>query len=151
MESYNAIRLSSSVIFQLQWPFQEIIGCCEVVEEQLDIITSPAANITLSERRRRKTARHRAIIENLCVSSGYRRSGVGTALVHACERVVRTWPGHHEIFAQVRDDNLRARGLFLKHGYRFLFADPTCREVTLEDAFFAKEVVVMKAVFRKFL
>jgi len=138
----KAVALNSS---------DEIIGCCEVVEEQLDIITSPTANITLSERQRRKTARHRAIIENLCVRQSHRRSGVGTALVHACEQAVKVWPGHHEIFSQVGDHNIQAYSLFLKRGYQFLFADPTCSEVTLDDAFFAKEVVVKKSVLRKFL
>lgn len=129
----------------------EIVGCCEVAEEQLDILMSPTSTITRSERERRKTARHRAIVENLCVGQQYRRSGVGMALVHACERAVQCWPGHDEIFAQVKQDSMQAYHLFLKRGYRCLFADPTCKEVTLENAMFAKEVVVTKLMLRKFL
>jgi len=132
-------------------PFTEIIGCCEVIEEQLDIITSPTANITRTERERRKTARYRPIIENLCVRQNYRRSGVGTALVHACEQAVKLWQGHDEIFVQIGDDNIQSYRLFLKCGYQFLFADPTCHKVTLDDIFFAREVTVTKSMLRKFL
>mmetsp|Transcript_26745 Transcript_26745/g.49189 ORF Transcript_26745/g.49189 Transcript_26745/m.49189 type:complete len:176 (+) Transcript_26745:367-894(+) len=126
-----------------------IVGCCEVIEEQLDITMSP--KITVSERERRKTARLRPVIENLCVKQEYRRSGVGIALAHACEEAVRLWPGHSEIFAQVEDENTRAYHLFRKCGYQFLFADPTCTEVVLENALFAKEVKVTKRMMRKFL
>eukprot|EP00581_Thalassiosira_minuscula_P003577 CAMPEP_0183749150 /NCGR_PEP_ID=MMETSP0737-20130205/68138_1 /TAXON_ID=385413 /ORGANISM="Thalassiosira miniscula, Strain CCMP1093" /LENGTH=365 /DNA_ID=CAMNT_0025984899 /DNA_START=78 /DNA_END=1176 /DNA_ORIENTATION=+ len=130
----------------------EIIGCCEVIEEQLDIIPSPNSEITISERERRKTARPRPVIENLCVDRKYRRSGIGVALVRACEKAVEAWPGHNEIFAQVEDNNYCAFDLFTKKcGYQLLFADPTCTEVMLEDAFFAKEITVTKRMLRKFL
>jgi len=129
----------------------EIIGCCEVIEERLDIITSPTRSITLSERERRKAARPRPLIENLCVRQQYRRSGVGIALLQACEQAVQLWPGHDEIFSQVGEDGSPAYQLFLKCGYQFLFADPTCKDMTLDDAIFAKEIVVTKLMLKKFL
>lgn len=145
----------------------EIIGCCEVIEEKLDVLmatttatkqpmssSSTTARSSSSERERRKTARPRPIIENLCVKGEYRRSGVGIALLHACETAVhRLWGiGQDQIFAQVLEDNHRAYGLFVnKCGYQFLFEDPTCTEVVLDDTLFAKEVVVTKRMLRKFL
>mmetsp|Transcript_28776 Transcript_28776/g.59902 ORF Transcript_28776/g.59902 Transcript_28776/m.59902 type:complete len:172 (+) Transcript_28776:132-647(+) len=139
----------------------EIIGCCEVIEEKLDILmaarTQPMSSSTTarssSERERRKTARPRPIIENLCVKGEYRRSGVGMALLHACEEAVhQLWVGQDQIFAQVLEDNHRAYGLFVDRcGYQFLFEDPTCTEVVLDDTLFAKEVVVTKRMLRKFL
>jgi len=111
----------------------------------------PIFNITVSERERRKSARPRPVIENLCVKREYRRSGVGIALLHACEKAVQLWPGQGEIFAQVGDDNSPAYNLFRRCGYQFLFADPTCMEMVLNDALFAKEVVMTKWTMRKFL
>lgn len=126
----------------------EIIGCCEVIEERLD---TTQTNSSLSERERRKSARPRPVIENLCVAHGYRRSGIAIALVHACEKAVRPWLGHDEVFAQVEDNNAQALRLFRKCGYQPLFADPTCTKVILDDTLLAKEINVTKLMMRKIL
>ena len=129
----------------------EIIGCCEVIEERLDVSPRPNFDFTVSERERRKNARPRPVIENLCVKREYRQSGVGIALVQACEKAVQLWPGYDEIFAQVEDGNAKASHLFRKCGYQSLFADPTCTEVVLNSALFGKEVMVTKWMMRKML
>ncbi|KAL3772917.1 hypothetical protein ACHAW5_005901 [Stephanodiscus triporus] len=127
----------------------EIVGCCEVIEERLDVSQRPYA--TRSERQRSRTARRRPVIENLCVKRGYRRRGVGAALVRACEGAVRRWDGQDEIFSQVDCDNVDAYNLFRKCGYACLFADSTCTKVVLDDVLFAKEVPVTKQMMRKML
>ena len=129
----------------------EIIGCCEVIEEGLDLSPQQNVSITIGEKERRKGARPRPVIENLCVKKEYRQSGIGLALLQACEKAVELWPGCHEIFAQVELDNARAYNLFCKCGYQSLFADPTCSKVSLDNAFFVKEVKVTKWMMRKFL
>lgn len=151
VRSIDAQHISLVRIYIWQFILIEIIGCCEVIEERLDIIQRPDSTITISERERRKTARLRPVIENLCVKKEYRQSGVGVALVHACEKDVQLWPGNDEIFAQVDDANINAYQLFRKCGYQFLFADPTCIEVVLDGALFAKETMVTKRMMRKFL
>lgn len=127
----------------------EIVGCCEVIEDRLDIFKSQSDNVR-SERERRKTARPRPVIENLCVKQEYRRSGIGANLLQACEDAVKLWPGY-EIFAQVEEGNSSAFELFTKRGYQYLFADPTCTEVRLDNATFGREVSVTKRMMRKFL
>ncbi|KAL7544480.1 hypothetical protein ACHAWF_007863, partial [Thalassiosira exigua] len=128
-----------------------IIGCCEVVEEGIDVAHDPSSNKGIRERERRKSARPRPIIENLCVKRGYRRSGVGVALVRACENAVRLWSGQDEVFAQVEEDNVGAMGMFRSCKYHKLFADPTCSKVELDDALFAREITTTKWMMRKIL
>lgn len=128
---------------------EEIVGCCEVIDERLDICQQPSS--TRSERERNKTARRRPVIENLCVKRGYRRSGIGAALVRECERTVERHWCQDEIFTQVDEDNIDAYNLFRKRGYACLFADTTCTKVVLEGALFAKEVAVTKRMMRKIL
>lgn len=121
-----------------------------MIEERLDISQRPPA--TRSVRGRSRTARRRPLIENLCVKRGYRRSGVGVALVRACEGAVRLWAGgRDEIFSQVDEDNVDAYNLFRKCGYTCLYADRTCTRVVLDDVLFAKEVPVTKQMMRKML
>ncbi|KAL9178707.1 hypothetical protein ACHAXT_003838 [Thalassiosira profunda] len=124
----------------------EIVGCCEVIEERLDT-QHPG---TASERERRKTARPRPVIENMCVKPEHRRTGTGMALVKACGETVRQWLGHDEIFAQVEENNTPALRLFERCGYSVLFADPTCTKVTLDGALFSEETVT-KVLMRKLL
>ncbi len=137
----------SLVILQFIVSITEIVGCCEVIEERLDISQRPSAR---SESERRKTARRRPVIENLCVKRGYRRCGVGAALVWSCEGAVQRW-GKDEVFTQVDDDNIDAYNLFRKCGYECLFSDPTCTRVVLDGVLFAKEVAVTKRMMSKIL
>ena len=152
----------SSYVYRINLTFyllhiENIVGVCEVMEQQLD--TSPKSSSSTpnkSERERRKTARIRAVIENLCIEREYRQCGIGIALVKACEEVVQQqWSssGHDEIFTQVEIDNTQAYQLFCKCGYHQLFEDPTCRKVEIDNdsAMFVKEAIVTKRLMRKML
>ncbi|KAL3808000.1 hypothetical protein ACHAXA_011162 [Cyclostephanos tholiformis] len=130
------------------WRRMKIVGCCEVIEERLDTSMIPS---TRSERERNKTARRRPVIENLCVQRGYRRFGIGAALVRECERTVRRCWGQDEIFAQVDEDNIDAYNLFRKCGFACLFTDRTCTKVLLNDVLLTKQVAVTKRMMRKIL
>lgn len=126
-----------------------VVGCCEAIEERIDVSQRPDSAITVSERERRKTARPRPLVENLCVAEEYRNCGVGFALLNACEEAVRSWPCQYELFAQVDDDNTLAYNFFEKSGYQFLFADPTCTRVLLDNVLSSEPVT--KRMLRKLL
>lgn len=127
----------------------EIIGCCEVIEEKLDL---SYLHVNSNKNTRKKSTRLRPIIENLAVKPEYRRDGIGVDLVNACEKAVRNWiPKHDEIYAQVEEGNTSALKLFGNCGYASLFVDPTCKKVTIEDTLFARQSAVPKVMFRKFV
>ena len=125
----------------------EIIGCCEIIEERID--TSQRSS-TRSERERRQTARHRPIIENLCVKEGYRKCGVGIALIQACENAVVQFSrgGCDEVFTQVESGNSKAYNLFRKCGYQDHFTDPTCTIVALDISPFASKEIASTPMLR---
>ena len=85
---------------------------------------------------------------------GYRKCGVGIALIQACENAVvqlsRGGGGYEEVFTQVDIDNTKAINLFRKCGYQDHFADPTCTKV-VPDSLFANETTVTKLMMRKML
>eukprot|EP00804_Cyclotella_cryptica_P028125 CCRYP_010999-RA/>CCRYP_010999-RA protein AED:0.04 eAED:0.04 QI:521/1/1/1/1/1/2/73/165 len=129
----------------------DIVGCCEVIEEKFDLDYLEDFN-SIGKRNRKKTGRMRPIIENLSVDTEYRRRGIGFDLVNACERAVQGWiPKHDAIFAQVEEDNMSAFKLFRQAGYSALFTDPTSTKVTLDGTLFVREMTVSKVTLRKFL
>mmetsp|Transcript_5138 Transcript_5138/g.9488 ORF Transcript_5138/g.9488 Transcript_5138/m.9488 type:complete len:302 (+) Transcript_5138:212-1117(+) len=128
----------------------EIVGCCEVIEERLDVSPTPTSKGAISERERNKTARRRPLIENLSVKKEYRRSGIGVALLKACEESVRSWvPFHDEVFTQVEVENDRALRFFERCGYQKLFEDSTCKRIVIDGTIFIKEAPVTKIMLRK--
>jgi ribosomal protein S18 acetylase RimI-like enzyme len=129
----------------------EIIGCCEVIEDRIDLSNKLDSNANTT-RRQKKNSRLRPIIENLTVKPEYRRNGIGLDLVNACEQAVQTWfPKHEEVYAQVEEDNTSAIDLFRQCGYTSLFVDPTCTKVVLDDNLFGRQMTISKVMFRKFL
>lgn len=129
----------------------DIIGCCEVIEEKFDVKYLENSNKNI-KRNRKKNGRMRPIIENLSVNTGYRRRGIGLDLVSACECAVQGWiPKHDAIFAQVEEDNVSAFKLFGLCGYKALFTDPTSTKVSLDATLFVREIPVSKVTLRKFL
>jgi ribosomal protein S18 acetylase RimI-like enzyme len=56
-------------------------------------------------------------LSNLTVAAGYRRSGLATALIKACEEQVITW-GKDHLYLHVMGNNASARRLYLRSGYR---------------------------------
>lgn len=140
-------------IFVAKNSTSDIIGCCEVIEEKVDLSYKEGSVSPANERDRKKNARLKPIIENLSVQKEYRRKGIGADLVIACENVVQTrWiPRHDEILAQVEEENTSALNFFAQHGYESLFIDPTCKKVSLDGTLLAKETTVSKVMVRKFL
>ena len=118
----------------------EIIGCCEVIEERIVI-----------SREQNKTPRVRPIIENLAVKEAYRRQGVGKALLEAVQQNVQTWiPFHDDIYAQVEEDNLKAKEFFVGNNFEGVFADNDCKKDDLEGLTF-RQTTITKFMLRKTL
>jgi len=131
-------------------PNHRIIGCCEVVEDEIDL--SPLnddATINMDGAGRR-SARPRLIIENLCVVKKFRRAGLGSLLVSECERASLKWPlGNGEVYCQVDDDNPRAYSLFTSQGYQFLF-ESECKRTTLSGGtLLMRQESITKKTLRK--
>ena len=75
------------------------------------------------------------VIYYLAVLSGYRRMGVGSALVKAAEDIFAKW-GLEYSAASTRLENVASRGLFLKLGYREI---PAFKAYDLVHALYAYE------------
>ena len=131
----------------------EIVGCCEVIEERLDLsYLYTEAETNTSKQSRKKNGRLRPIIENLCVHQEYRRKRIGKDLIKACEKAVQAWiPMHDEVYAQVEEGNTSAINFFSECGYTMLFVDPLSKKVTLDGTLFPKESIVSKWMLRKIL
>jgi len=72
----------------------------------------------------------RPVLSNLSVKRKGQKSGVGSALLKACEDAVSLWegqPSYNEIVLQVEQDNTYARSFYERKGYDVVFADPSCR------------------------
>lgn len=116
----------------------EIIGCCEVIEERIVI-------------EQNKAPRVRPIIENLAVKKEYRRQGVAKALLEAVEQNVQTWiPFHDDIYAQVEEDNLKAKEFFTGNNFEVVYADDDCKKDDLEGLTF-RQTTITKFMLRKVL
>lgn len=125
----------------------------QLQQQQQQSCTESLDNKSRREQRRRRknnNSRHRPIIENLCVKRDYQRMGIGAALIHACENVVQHhWSSdHNAIYTQVNKCNTNAQHLFCKFGYQYLYLDPTCTNIVLDDLF-TKEVTLTKCMMRK--
>jgi ribosomal protein S18 acetylase RimI-like enzyme len=68
----------------------------------------------------------RPVISNLAVDARYRRYGIGSSLLRACEDAVKEW-GYDEIVLQVEDDNVNAKAFYEKQGFDTLFMDRAAR------------------------
>jgi ribosomal protein S18 acetylase RimI-like enzyme len=71
----------------------------------------------------------RPTIGSLCVDPGYRRLGIGSALVSKCEQVVGAVWDDKTIYAEVDIENNDSLQLFLCCGYVTIEADPILVEV----------------------
>jgi ribosomal protein S18 acetylase RimI-like enzyme len=73
----------------------------------------------------------RPVLTNLSVKPEARCSGVGTALVDACEDVVMEsleWSrNYYEMVLEVEEENVLAQKFYEKKGYMALFSDPSSR------------------------
>jgi len=96
-----------------------------------DLTTNAATGENLPPRRRNSSKRRtlRPVLTNLSVKQEARCSGVGSALVDACENIVMdTWSRKYfEMVLEVEEENEAAQGFYEKREYVALFADPTSR------------------------
>lgn len=65
-------------------------------------------------------------LSNLAVHLASRRQGVAQELLEVCETMVLE-RGYHELYLHVLEDNVQARQLYRKVGYRLQHADPSWR------------------------
>ena len=56
-------------------------------------------------------------LSNLAIAPKYRRQGVASGLLQACEKVALSW-GFQHLYLHVLDNNHQARQLYFKQGYR---------------------------------
>lgn len=77
----------------------------------------------------------RPVLTNLSVVKSARRSGVGSALMRACEDTVFNVWRYDELILEVEDDNESAIAFYKKRGYEVLFADTTARRYDVNGLF----------------
>ena len=128
-----------------------IIGCCEVVEDEIDLSPSNDATINIDGVGKRST-RPRLMIENLCVAKEFRRAGLGSFLLRECERASLEWPlGNGEVCAQVDDDNPNAYSLFTSQGYQLLYESEGRRTSFSSGTLLLRQESITKKTLRKSL
>jgi ribosomal protein S18 acetylase RimI-like enzyme len=97
----------------------------------------------------------RPVLTNLSVKEEARKSGVGSALVEACETIVTpssaSWSTkYNEMVLEVEGENELAQRFYEKRGYVKIFADPSARRYDT-SGFVLKEVRTTKIAYRKVL
>ncbi|HIK11760.1 MAG TPA: GNAT family N-acetyltransferase [Oscillatoriaceae cyanobacterium M33_DOE_052] len=63
-------------------------------------------------------------LSNLAVAPAYRRQGVASQLLIACEEIARQW-GAHDLYLHVLQNNRSARRLYFNLGYRLHRVEPS--------------------------
>ena len=110
----KAVHQLEKTCFQLDaWPLLDILGALTIpqivrvkAQEEENLIGFIAADL--------RRAQASAWIATLAVLPGFRRSGIGSQLLESCEKGI-TLP---LIRLCVRESNLPAIQLYLKHGYQ---------------------------------
>ncbi len=114
--------------------------------------TTIASGKTAPIRRKSRQRSLRPILTNLSVSKEARCSGVGSALVDACEDIVmdeNEWSRkYYEMVLEVEEENVAAQRFYEKRGYIALFADPTSRRYDT-SGFLLKNERTTKICYRK--
>jgi ribosomal protein S18 acetylase RimI-like enzyme len=92
----------------------------------------------------------RPVLTNLSVYKDGRKSGVGSALVDACEDVVMTeWSTtYDEMVLEVEEENGLAQQFYEKRGYVKLYSDPSARRFDT-SGIILREVRTAKICYRK--
>lgn len=99
---------------------------------------------------RKSEQRLRPYLSNLSVVEYARRSGVGSKLLDACEDAVREWNvGHTEMVLQVEEDNPKAISFYERRGWKFVFADPTCKRYNTSGLFLGEDRITKYAMVKQ--
>lgn len=129
----------------MMYAMGEIIGFCEVSEKNFGLGDTFDAG-----RRKDKIKKPRPYLSNLSVVPNARQSGVGGALLDACEGAVRKWNANHsEIVLQVEEDNQTAIQFYRRRGWEFVFADPTCRRYDTSGFFLRESRITKYAMIKR--
>ena len=149
-EIYNIEQLTESSTNGGMYITGEVIGYCEVSEKNFGLgavgnyNNEKKPSSTKKKRQRPGGEKPRPYLSNLSVVAYARQSGIGSKLMDACEDAVRSWnAGHREIVLQVEEDNPTAIQFYKRRGYKFVFADPTCRRFDT-SGFVLKETRITK-------
>ncbi|GAB4302959.1 MAG: N-acetyltransferase [Oscillatoriaceae cyanobacterium] len=91
-------------------PEETVVGTVEIGVRSLELWT-PGASPQI-------------YVSNLAVAPAYRRQGVASQLLIACEAIARQW-GAHDLYLHVLQDNRSARRLYFNLGYRLHRVEPS--------------------------
>ena len=160
---YNQDQLPPS---QMGYTTKDILGFVDVTEKNFGLASDSEGNdlIGFSDTqtlasgkktpvRRKDGARRtlRPVLTNLSVKPETRGSGVGSALVDACEDIVMSseWTRtYSEMVLEVEEENEGAQRFYERRGYVALFADPTSRRFDTSGLFLSN-VRTTKICYRK--
>mmetsp|Transcript_9416 Transcript_9416/g.26443 ORF Transcript_9416/g.26443 Transcript_9416/m.26443 type:complete len:322 (+) Transcript_9416:111-1076(+) len=146
---YNAKYLDNSK--EDDFVLGEVLGFVEVTEKRFRLGEQYESTGSFSEGDDQRLRDVRPFLSNLSVREDARKSGVGSALVDACEDAIQQWPRQYsEIVLQVEDQNQLARKFYEKRGYTALFADPACRRFDT-NGLILRRVPTTKVAMRKLL
>ena len=127
----------------------DVLGFVEVTEKRFRLGEQYESTGSFSEGDDEKSRDARPFLSNLSVREDARKSGVGSALVDACEAAILQWPRkYREVVLQVEDKNKSARKFYEKRGYTALFADPACRRFDT-NGLILRRVPTTKVAMRK--
>jgi len=122
----------------------EIVGYCEVSEKNFGLGGNFESNNSS------KGGKPRPYLSNLSVVEYARKSGIGSTLLDACEEAVLNWnSGHTEIVLQVEEDNQSAIKWYKRRGWKFVFADPTCRRYDTSGFFLRESRITKYAMIKR--
>lgn len=123
----------------------DVIGFVEVTEKQFGLGQQQ------SQANDKKKKELRPVLTNLAVHPSYRKAGVGSQLLQACEAIVaHDWKEHDEIVLEVEDDNPKALAFYDKRGYKVMFEDSASRRYDV-NGFFLQKKQCTKICMRKVL
>jgi len=90
-----------------------------------------------------KTGRSYPYLSNLAVHPKYRKQGIGSALLQACEQVVLDW-GFQDLYLHVLETNHQARQLYFKQGYRVYKVESQCNLLIFQRS---RQILLHKHLF----
>jgi len=132
----------------------EVLGFVEVTKKPYGLgnekVGLPNDNESKTQLRKLPFYNERPVLTNLSVRREARKSGLGSKLLEACEKlVIKRW-GRNEIILEVEEDNEAARAFYERRGYQVLFEDPTSRRYDL-SGLWLRQVRCKRYVMRKIL
>jgi len=152
IEIFNEKSLNSNdVVYNEKGP---ILGFVDVSEKTFGLPTDKLKDVEQygddDSKSPLKLRTKRPVLTNLSVKEEARCSGVGSALVDACENaVMNTWSkSYDEMVLEVEGENILAQKFYEKRDYVALYADPTSRRFDT-SGLILKDVRTTKICYKK--